>query len=597
MTMDHIGVAELLTALRRFGAEATGVEVKDARDGLPRSTRETLSSFSNTHGGGVLLFGISEASGHPVVGLPNPSKIQADLVSSCSDEIVPPVRPTVSVCEIEGGRIVVAEIPELAREQKPAYVKSLGLNRGTYIRVGESDRRLTSEEVQQLVADRGQPAFDRESVPEAGMADLDARAVAGFLGRIRRANPRVFGDETDDVVMRMIGVTRRRPDGSEGITLGGLLALGKYPQQFHPQLNLTFVHYPNPAGESAEGGVRFIDNVSLNGPIPVMVSETLNVLQRNMSRRALITGAGRRDVWDYPVEALREAIVNALVHRDLSPGSRGMQVQVEMYPDRLVVRNAGGLFGPIDIDHLGEEGRSSARNSLLMKLLEDVVIPGEDRTVCENRGSGIRNMIAALRHAGMGLPDFADKVTSFVVTLPNHSLLDDDTLKWLSGLGREGLRDSQCVGLALMRRGAVMDNTRYRAATGIVDSRVATFELQDLVARELVLQTGTRRGARYSLSTYAASEAEGQRRPRPNRRRQILDALELREEASKAEIAAELRMNPKSVEHWLHQMKSEGTIEPTLSGRSKNTKYRVTAAGRQSELWPADDLPPTSAQR
>jgi ATP-dependent DNA helicase RecG len=184
----------------------------------------------------------------------------------------------------------------------------------------------------------------------------------------------------------------------------------------------------------------------------------------------------------------------------------------------------------------------------------------------------------------MGLPDFADKVTSFVVTMPNHSLLDDQTLHWLSGLGREGLRDSQCIGLAMMRRGAVMDNTRYRAATGIVDSRVATFELQDLVARELVVQTGTRRGARYSLAPYAASEGEGQRRPRPNRRRQILDVLKLLGEASKAEIAAELRLNPKSVEHWLQQMKSEATIEPTLPGRSKNTRYRVSGAVKQSEL-------------
>lgn len=80
-----------------------------------------------------------------------------------------------------------------------------------------------------------------------------------------------------------------------------------------------------------------------------------------------------------------------------------------MYPDRFVVRNPGGLFGPVTVDRLGEEGISSVRNGVLMKVLEDVPIPGGTRTVCENRGSGIRTMISALRQARMSPPDFRDR--------------------------------------------------------------------------------------------------------------------------------------------------------------------------------------------
>jgi ATP-dependent DNA helicase recG-like protein len=75
--------------------------------------------------------------------------------------------------------------------------------------------------------------------------------------------------------------------------------------------------------------------------------------------------------------AQREAVVNALVHRDLSASARGTQVQVEMYPDRLVIRNPGGLFGLVMVDNLGEEGISSARNATLIKILEGVPLPGE----------------------------------------------------------------------------------------------------------------------------------------------------------------------------------------------------------------------------
>jgi len=576
----------LIAALRKFGAEATSIEAKKAEGGLPKSARETLSAFSNSPGGGTLILGLDEAADFAATGLNDPAKMAADLASMCREDLQPPLQPEIDVLDFEGRPLLVAEIQELPKAQKPCYVKSLSMVRGSYLRVGESDRRLTSEEVQQIVADRGQPLFDHEVVMEASVSDLDAQAIESYIGRVREKNPRVFRGESQDVILRMTKVFAKGSDGKKHPTLAGLLALGRYPQQFFPQLNVTFVHYPTTSGDSTQTGIRFLDNVSIDGSVPVMAAEALTAIRRNMTRRALITGEGRRDMWEYPPEALREAVVNALVHRDLSPGSRGIQVQIEMYPDRLRVMNPGGLFGAVDIDRLGEEGRSSARNGLLMKLLEEVRVPDEDRTVCENRGSGIRAMMAALRHAGMSPPRFKDGTTTFDVVLPSHTLLDDETVQWLQLLGREGLRDSQCTALALMRRGEVMDNSRYRAATGIADSRVATFELQDLVARELVSQSGTRGGARYTLSRYAQAAQPGRRRIRPDRKRQIRELLLLHGNLSKSQIAELLPLNPKTAEHWLRTLKAEGTVEATEPGRgSRHTRYRLTETARQMSLF------------
>lgn len=578
--------AKLVASLRKFGAEATGVEAKRAMTDLPRSVLETLSSFSNTPGGGSLILGLDESRGFAATGVADPKKLMTDLASWSRDEVVPPIRPEIEIVEVEGGHLVIAAIPELPRHQKPCYLKSRGMDRGSYIRVGESDRRLTSEEVQQLVADRGQPRFDHEPVVEASAADLDQSAVQSYLRRLRSgSNARIFSAEPDDLVLRMTKVLTDTADGGTHPTLGGLLALGRYPQEFFPQLNITFVYYPTVSGDSTSSGVRFLDNARIDGPIPVMAAEAMSVVRRNMKSRALITGAGRRDMWEYPPEALREAIVNALVHRDLSPGSRGNQVQIEMYPDRLRVMNPGGLFGAIDLEHLGEEGRSSARNASLLRILEDVVIPGDERTVCENRGSGIRAMLAALREVGMSPPVFLDRTTSFEVTFPNHALLDDGALEWLQELRREGLSDAQCIALALMRQGQFMDNATFRAASGIADSRAATAELQDLVAREWVTQIGSRRGARYTLSDYAASVATGRTRPRPNRRSQVLRALENNGELSKAEISDILDANPKTVEYWLRVLKGEHLIEQnTASPGSRNVRYRLAAAALQDPL-------------
>lgn len=586
--MNEAQLASLMWFLHAYGAEDSGIEAKRAADKLPASVVDTLSAFANTPGGGTLLLGVDETSGFAVTGVADPGKLQQDLAGMARTQLTPALQPLISLARVDDKAVVVAEVPELPRAEKPCYVTSRGMNRGSYVRVADGDRRLTSEEIQQLMADRGQPRFDHEVVEEASVADLDSTGVRTLLDRVRDSNPRVFSAEDDNTVLKMLGVIKVDSRGNLRPSLGGLLALGRYPQQFFPQLCLTFVHYPTKMGEGGSGTTRFLDNVRVDGSIPHIAREALAVIRRNMSRRALISGDGREDFWEYPPEALREALVNALVHRDLSPGSRGTQVQVEMYPDRLRILNPGGLYGSVDISCLGEEGVSSSRNGLLLRILEDVPIPGEGRTICENRGSGIRTMRIELARASMSPPEFRDKVTSFEVAMPNHTLFDDDTVRWLGRIGRERLKDTQRTALALMRHGQILDNARYRAATGISDSRIATGELQDLVARELADQRGERGATKYFLSDYAKSlGSSDEKRHRPNRRRQILDLLALRGEMSKSDISVTLNVNPKTAEHWLGRLKKEGEIESTELGRgNKNTKYKVTAKGSQSELFP-----------
>jgi ATP-dependent DNA helicase RecG len=115
-------------------------------------------------------------------------------------------------------------------------------------------------------------------------------------------------------------------------------------------------------------------------------------------------------------------------------------------------------------------------------------------------------MLNSLLTARMSPPRFEDRISSFTVTFPNHTLLGEETVRWITALGEPGLTDSQCVALAMLREEDVLDNRAYRNATG-VDSRVATAELQDLVARELVTQAGTRRWAQYRLSPRITARA------------------------------------------------------------------------------------------
>jgi ATP-dependent DNA helicase RecG len=199
-----------------------------------------------------------------------------------------------------------------------------------------------------------------------------------------------------------------------------MLALGKYPQRFFPALGLTFVVYPaTEVGEPGQNQERFLDNQRIEGTIPDMLRPTLDILRRNMKHRSIVKGLYREDAEEYPATAVREAIINALAHRDLSNGSRGTPVQVHMFPDHLAIHNPGGLYGPVTVDSLGREGISATRNNMLLRLLEDIAPSGELQAVCENRGSGVGAMLAALRQARLPDPVFENRVATFRVTFLN----------------------------------------------------------------------------------------------------------------------------------------------------------------------------------
>ena len=267
-----------------------------------------------------------------------------------------------------------------------------------------------------LVSGRGQPLDDIATIDGAGRADLDEGLIASLLNRMRSRRGPTMASQNDESILRMLGVIvgeERKPS----ITLAGLISLGRYPQQFLPQLNVTFVAYPTVTGRPLEDGTRFLDNEAIDGPIPTMVANAQAAVRRNITRRAVVSGAGRLDVWEYPDEAVREIVANALMHRDYHPSSHGSQVRIELYPDRLEVVNPGGLHGEVNSEHLFTQPVTSSRNSRLAKLLEDVEIPLTNRTVCENRGSGLLSVAASLQDAGLDLPAIKDGISNFSVTL------------------------------------------------------------------------------------------------------------------------------------------------------------------------------------
>jgi ATP-dependent DNA helicase RecG len=574
---DHIAL------LRRVHTDFRHVEAKLAWGGLPKRLWETLSAFANTSGGGVIILGLDEGANFEVVGVENPRKILQDLGNMTAD-MEPRLAPVIDVKEIDGRALVVAEVPELLPSQKPCYYRPAGHSNGAFVRVADGDRKLNTYEVQLMLSSRGQPLDDQGAVPVAATKDLDPAALNAFLKHVRERRPR-FRSASDQRILRSLKILVPHPDDGNRFvpSVAGLLVFGREPQSFFPQFSVLVTVYPGrEIGEPGPHAERMLDDARIEGSIGRMLAETLIVITRNLRQSRIATGPTRVGVLELPVTALSEAVVNALAHRDLSPQSRGTAVQVQLFVDRLVITNPGGLFGPVSVDTLGSAGVTSARNATLMQLLEDAVMPRTGEAIVEHRGTGIPVMIQALRAADMSPPRFEDGVSTFCVTFPRHSLVDPETLSWLAGLGEaaQGLSRDQRNALVLMKAGEVMSNARYRQISD-ADSRVATRELTDLVNRKLAEVVGGGGYTEYVLTAPvkqadAQSVAQSGQGERADRRPEICRLLGQNGEMSRAALQAKLGLGQSIVSRWLRRMLKDGEIELTTeSERSPGAKYRL----------------------
>lgn len=581
--MSEPDTVELVARVRRAGTDFASVEVKAAGRRLPATTGETLSAFANGSGG-TLLLGLAEESGfQPTPGF-DPKAIQDALARVCADDVEPPVRAPITIEEVDGTPVVRLDVPELDPLQKPCFVKKRGHHQGSFIRGGDGDRRLSTYEVTQLLSNRTQPKEDTRPVDGATIDDLDATLVSALVARMRARNRRAFQGLDDESVLVRLGAVAKGPQGGRP-TLAGLLCLGNYPQQFLPQLFISFVALPGLAmGETTSDGRRFLDNQSLDGPIPMMVEDAMAAVERNMRRAAVVHGVGRTDRYDYPLDVIRELLVNAVMHRDYSAGALGTQVQVELYPDRLVVKSPGGLYGGVDVSQLGTEDVSSSRNAVLAKLLAEVPLGSSGEVVCENRGSGMHRVMYALRDAGMSPPDFEASPSHLFVTVPQHALLDPATVEWIGSLGAVDLTDAQHMALAMLRTNGSVSNEMLRVWG--IESHAATQALTDLVSRGVVVKHGGRRYARYELADHLdAGWVLPILTPPPTReipRRQqidtqlaaVMEAIRAGHTTSRA-IQEQLGLSYQTTMRRIRRLREGGQIAENATRHSRAQSYRL----------------------
>jgi ATP-dependent DNA helicase RecG len=574
---------EIIAGLRAAGAEFEDVEAKRAAGDVPESLASALAAFANARGG-LIILGLDERQGFAATGVPDAAATRNAVVSTAREKLTPPPALSVEVVPFEGVNLVAAEVEPLPPAQRPCYVTARGLYGGAYVRVGDGDQRLTPYEIDRMRENAGQPHWDDEPIIEATVQDLNRDSFSRLIENARRRSPRVFGSADEADALAMLGVLVRH----EGIlvpSLAGLLSVGRYPQQFFPQLMVSVAVYPHvERGRSGPGGIRFLDSAALGGAVPDMVVDTVQVVQRNLRVVSRVIGAGRVDQWEIEPEVIREAVVNALMHRDYSPQARGTQVQVDVFPDRVEVSSPGGLFGNVRLEGLGESGTSSSRNPRLAALLQETGDPVTGRPVAENRGSGVSLMIDRVREDTGLVPIFTANLDQFRVIIPRGSLV---TPKFLDALGQHvdiaRLSNAQEAAIALAGSGYDIDQAVLRRL-GLRPSAART-ELADLVTLGLLRSRKARDEGPYRLGIDLTSVRQSpplSKLPDNGLGAKIMAALREVEDASREELQQATGTARSRLTSALQELVDLGFVEATAPPHSPNRRYRAIRLGSRS---------------
>ena len=407
-------LVQLVRKIQKIKCETQTIELKAASKGCPTRLYDTLSGFSNQDEGGVILFGIDEKADYSIVGVYDAQDLQHKVNEQCK-QMEPIVRPLFTVCEIEEKLVVSVEIPSVDISERPVYYKGVGRVKGSYIRVGEADEPMSEYEIYSYDAYRRRTQDDLRVVERAKREFFDAERMDEYLRAVKKERKNLAEKVSDDQILELMGITL---DGVP--TLAGILIFAIYPQGFFPQLCITAVNIPGTQmGEIGDDVERFIDNQRITGSIPEMLEAAVDFVRRNSRTKTIIDESGkRRDKTEYPFRAVREVVLNALLHRDYSLHTQNTPIRIEMYRDRMEVKNSGGLYGKIAISSLGKV-HPDTRNVALANALELLGI-------AENRYSGIPTIRHECEIAGLPEPTFEAIRGEFKVTLRNNIFTPDN---------------------------------------------------------------------------------------------------------------------------------------------------------------------------
>lgn len=406
MLQSNFPTMELADLLQR--PEGKTLEFK--RDlSSPPGVLRTLVAFANT-AGGVLLVGVEDGTRH-VVGVSQPLDMEERLTSLVNDSIQPRLLPDVDLLPWRNKHVLAIQVhPSNGR---PHHLAKEGADRGVYVRVGSTNRRADPDLIAELHRFARGTGFDEQVLPEYDSEVIDFRAASECFSSKRPLRKR------DLETLRLVARHQNRTVP----TVGGLLLFGTNREEAFPDAWIQAGRF------SGVDKSEIVDRSEIRLHLPLAIEAAEAFVRKHSLLGARIEGLARRDEWNLPPVAVREALVNAVAHADYS--QRGAPIRLSLFSDRLEIENPGLLpFGLTVEDML--QGISRLRNRVLGRILHELGL-------MEQWGSGVQRMCAACRDTGLAEPLLEELGARFRVTLflgrTGRPLLDEIDQTLLEALG------------------------------------------------------------------------------------------------------------------------------------------------------------------
>jgi ATP-dependent DNA helicase RecG len=427
----------------------------------------TLVAFANSEGG-TLVLGVSADGRLGTIFTPEEA---SDALMAAQRLCRPPVPTQWQQEQVPGGAVV------LLRIDRAGEVHALNDGR-ILVRKGAENAQADGSELDRLLAARPTGDFETQPVVGATRDDLDEDVITEYLEKRQARNPR-HTILPRDKLLQQIGAL------SEDLTptVSGMLLFGKEPQLFMPQSRAIFVKFADTGPRGPEGTFGYGRREEFIGPIPLIIDRAWRVIWEEMDKRAAVRGLQRQEETEYPSSAVREALVNAVAHRDYR--LNGRSIEIRMYTDRMEVTSPGGLPAHITVDNIVEEHYS--RNPRLVNGLYQW-------GYIEELGLGVDRMIEDMVKAGHPPPVFDAKTHRFTVTLFNTR----DQVR-VAQLAEGTMNERQMKALEHIQRHGSITNSDYRNLCPHVGPETLRLDLADLVTRGLLLKIGDKRGTRYIM--------------------------------------------------------------------------------------------------
>ncbi len=429
---------------------------------------ETLVAFANTEGG-TLVVGLKD-DGKPGAQLDNDTLAKAlkEADGLCSP---PVVTGNWEPVELDSGGSAFAL-------RVPRSIELHALNDGrVVIREDQKVRPLGGQEILKLASAKSTGDFESEPLGGATKDDFSRKMIEEYLTKRAERTKRPYNGKIDDL-LREIGAI----DTADRPTVSGIMLFSEYPQHWLPQCGVVFAKFVGKTPRGENGLAGYTRREELTGPLPRLIEATWNLIWSEMAVSAVVKGLEREETYEYPQFAVREAIVNAICHRDYR--IKGRRIEVRMYSDRLEVISPGGLPGFITVENIVDEHFS--RNPRIVNGLFQW-------GYIEELGLGIDRMMEVMEQAGHAPPSFDARPYSFAVTLHNSrekQVLPD----WVRNTNHRQARALQYI-----RDHGSITNREYRTLCQGVSAETLRLDLADMVERGILLKVGSKKGTYYIL--------------------------------------------------------------------------------------------------